>query len=63
MTAEPVTVTPATSLEAAAYLMATHGIHHLPVVDGERPVGQVGLRDLQAHGDEADARLGIGLGF
>jgi sulfide:quinone oxidoreductase len=63
MTADPLTVTPETSLEAAEYLMTSHGIHHLPVVDGERPVGQVGLRDLQASGDEADARLGIGLGF
>ena len=39
MTAEPIAVTATTSLEAASALMAEHGIHHLAVVDGERPGG------------------------
>ena len=29
------------TLDAAALLMTEHGIHQLPVVDGERPVGVV----------------------
>jgi sulfide:quinone oxidoreductase len=39
MTAEPIVVRPTAALETAETLMAEHGIHHLPVVDGERPVG------------------------
>jgi sulfide:quinone oxidoreductase len=46
MTVEPITVQPTTTLEAAAILMTEHGIHHLPVVDGERPVGMVGMREV-----------------
>jgi CBS domain-containing protein len=33
-----------TGVEAAVSLMNEHGIHHLPVVDGERPVGMLGYR-------------------
>jgi sulfide:quinone oxidoreductase len=46
MTAEPIAVSAETTLEAAAILMTEHDIHHLPVVDGDRPVGMVGLRDV-----------------
>jgi predicted transcriptional regulator len=46
MTAEPITVSPTTTLAVAKVLMADHGIHHLPVVEGERPVGMVGARDV-----------------
>ncbi len=59
MTAEPITVSATTSVEAAAFLMTEHGIHHLPVVDGERPVGMIGLRDVV----RAESLSGIGLGF
>jgi sulfide:quinone oxidoreductase len=59
MTAEPVAVPASTSVEAAVRLMNEHGIHHLPVIDGERPVGMLGYRQAvrQARG------RGIGLGF
>ncbi len=59
MTAEPVAVPTSTSVEAAVSLMNEHEIHHLPVVDGERPVGMLGYRQAvrQARG------RGIGLGF
>ena len=59
MTAEPVAVPAATRLEVAVSLMNEHGIHHLPVVDGDRPVGMLGYRQAarQAWG------RGIGLGF
>lgn len=45
MTAEPLTVSPEKPLRAAALLMVERGIHHLPVVEGERAVGMLGLRD------------------
>ena len=59
MTAEPIAVTATTSLEAAAALMTEHGVHHLAVVDGERPVGVIGTRDV-ARGAESELRLGLG---
>ena len=46
MTVEPLAVTADATLDEAALLMTEHRIHHLPVVDGERPVGVVGLRDV-----------------
>jgi sulfide:quinone oxidoreductase len=59
MTAEPVAVTADTTLEAAVTLMTEYGIHHLPVVEGERPIGMLGLRQA------ARRRRGpkVGLGF
>jgi sulfide:quinone oxidoreductase len=63
MTADPVTVTPATTREAALYLMTSHGFHHLPVVDGERLVGKIGMRDVLAPTALPGAFSGVGLGF
>jgi sulfide:quinone oxidoreductase len=60
MTAEPVAVSAATPIDAAVTLMTEYGFHHLPVVDDERPVGMLGLR--QAAGS-ARRRTRIGLGF
>ncbi len=62
MTAEPITVSAATALEAAAILMTEHRIHHLPVVEGERPVGMVGMRDV-ARSTSPRSLSGLGLGF
>jgi len=62
MTAGPVTVEEDTTLDVAEALMTEYGIHHLPVVNGERPVGMVGLRDVSRSQREAK-RLAIGLGF
>ncbi len=58
MTAEPLAVSAETPVEAALWLMAEHGIHHLPVVEGERTVGMLGFRQAA----EAQ-RTGIGLGL
>jgi sulfide:quinone oxidoreductase len=60
MTAEPVAVSAATPIEAAVTMMTEYGFHHLPVVDGERPTGMVGLRQAAR---QARGRTGIGLGF
>jgi CBS domain-containing protein len=61
MTGEPVTVSAELPLEAASLLMIEHGIHHLPVVEGDRPVGMIGMRDAMRPG--LRTRSGIGLGF
>ena len=62
MTAQPVSVSVHTPLDAAALLMTEHEIHHLPVVDRGRPVGVVGLGEVTRLG--LTARLsGVGLGF
>jgi sulfide:quinone oxidoreductase len=50
MTAEPVAVTASTSVEGAVMLMNEHGIHHLPVVEGERLVGMLGYRQAASQG-------------
>jgi sulfide:quinone oxidoreductase len=64
MTAEPIAVSRTTTLEAAAILMTEHDIHHLPVVEGERPVGTVGMRDVVRSAPPfAETRTRIGLGF
>ena len=62
MTASPITVTASTTLDKAETLMTEYGIHHLPVVENERPVGIVGLRDVTRSRRSPD-RLSIGLGF
>jgi CBS domain-containing protein len=46
MTAEPITVGPETSAEEAARIMLDHGFRHLPVIEGERAVGIVSIRDV-----------------
>lgn len=62
MTAEPIAVSANTTLEAAAILMSEHHIHHLPVVEDERPIGMVGLRDV-VRSASSEFLGGIGLGF
>lgn len=44
MTAEPVIAGPEATVDDAVMLMTEFGFHHLPVVEGGRPVGMVGLR-------------------
>jgi CBS domain-containing protein len=43
---EPVVVAPDTDVLSAVRTMLLHGIHHLPVVDGDRLVGIVDMTDL-----------------
>ncbi len=49
MTADPITATRETSVEEAGRTMLEHGFRHLPVVDGERAIGIVSIRDLAEH--------------
>jgi signal-transduction protein with cAMP-binding, CBS, and nucleotidyltransferase domain len=60
MTADPIVVTPATALDAARIVMVEHRIHHLPVVDGERPVGSIGMRDV-VPAEPVPMKVGLGL--
>lgn len=54
MTAEPVTVPPATPADEALRTMLDGGFRHLPVADGEEVVGIVSIRDLSAAGMGSD---------
>ena len=46
MTEKPLTFPEAASIERAASIMVTRGFRHLPIVDGERTIGIVSLRDV-----------------
>jgi CBS domain-containing protein len=46
MTRDPVCVGPDTSVDDALGLMLQRGFRHLPVMEGERVVGMVSIRDL-----------------
>ena len=46
MTRNPVTVAPETSVERALKIMLNGHFRHLPVMEGERLVGVVSIRDL-----------------
>ena len=52
MTADPVTVSEHTPVEEAGRIMLENGFRHLPVVEGERAVGIVSIRDLAQWGLE-----------
>lgn len=46
MTHHPETIEPVDTTEHAAVLMIHGGYRHLPVVDGDEPVGMLSIRDL-----------------
>jgi sulfide:quinone oxidoreductase len=58
MTAEPVAISSGTALAAAATLMDKYEIHHLLVVEGERPIGMLHVEDVPRH-----SAVPVGLGF
>jgi CBS domain-containing protein len=60
MTAEPVAVSRTTPIDTAVDLMTEYHIHQLPVVEDERPVGLLGLRQAAR---QQQGRTGIGLGL
>jgi CBS domain-containing protein len=49
MTADPVTATTETSIEDAGRTMLEHGFRHLPVIEGERAIGMLSIRDVAQH--------------
>jgi CBS domain-containing protein len=50
MTADPITATTETSVEEAGRTMLENGFRHLPVVEGERAVGMLSIRDVAQYG-------------
>lgn len=46
MTTNPTALSPTETVHQAYITMMSHGIHHLPVVDNEQPVGMLTLSDL-----------------
>jgi CBS domain-containing protein len=50
MTADPVTATRDTTVEEAGRTMLENGFRHLPVVDGERAIGMLSIRDVAQYG-------------
>ncbi len=46
MTSEVVSVTPSTGTRACMALMSQKKIRHLPVVDGQKVVGMISIRDI-----------------
>lgn len=46
MTRRPITVTPEMTIQETLNLMAEHKLRHLPVVEGEKLVGLINLRDI-----------------
>lgn len=55
MTPEPMAVSESTTADEAARLMVENGFRHLPVVDGDRTLGVVSLRDVMRHDLETEA--------
>lgn len=49
MSPGPLTVGPSESVENCMVLMKTHGVRHLPIVEGNVLVGVVSLRDILLH--------------
>ena len=47
MTPFPYSIESGAELERARRMMAEHDFHHLPVVDGDEPVGVISARDLE----------------
>jgi len=58
MTSDPVVVPADATAAEARLLMTRHGVHRLPVVEGGRPVGVIGLRAVTA---AVGPRIGLGL--
>ncbi|MDQ4006056.1 MAG: CBS domain-containing protein [Actinomycetota bacterium] len=58
MTANPMTVSPDTPAEEALRTMLDRNFRHLPILDGERILGIVSMRDLTAAG-VPDAQGGV----
>jgi CBS domain-containing protein len=49
MTRDPVVLRPDDSLAVAIHKMAVGGFRHVPVMDGDRPIGIVAARDVFHH--------------
>jgi len=55
MTRDPVTAGAQDAVSAVASLMIEHGFHHVPVVDGDTPIGIITTSDFAAYVSSPDA--------
>jgi sulfide:quinone oxidoreductase len=62
MTAQPIAVPASTTIQAALTLMSQHHVQQLPVLQDERPVGVLGLRQATRR-IRSHAGVGVGLGL
>lgn len=58
MTADPLTIGADTKVEDALRTMLDRGFRHLPVVEGDRVLGVVSMRDLSAAGASGEGERG-----
>ncbi|ELZ38373.1 signal transduction protein with CBS domains [Halorubrum saccharovorum DSM 1137] len=49
LTRDPITASAQDSVSAVAKMMVEHGIHHVPVVDGDKPIGIITTSDFAAY--------------
>ncbi|OYR38577.1 histidine kinase [Halorubrum sp. Ib24] len=49
MTRDPITASAQDSVSAIAAVMVEHGFHHVPVVDGDTPIGIITTSDFAAY--------------
>jgi CBS domain-containing protein len=54
MTPDPVTLAPSASPKEAAEIMLGRGFRHIPVVEGDRAIGIVSIRDVARWSTEED---------
>ena len=54
MTADPITLPPSASPKQAAEIMLENGFRHIPVIEGDRAVGIVSIRDVARWSTEDD---------
>jgi CBS domain-containing protein len=62
MTPGPITATEETTAEEAAQIMLANDFRHIPVVEGERAIGVVSIRDVLSHTVDLGAEPGAGRG-
>ena len=55
MTRDPITAGAQDSVSAVAATMVEHGFHHVPVVDGDTPIGIITTSDFAAYVSSPDA--------
>ncbi|OYR51159.1 histidine kinase [Halorubrum sp. E3] len=55
MTREPITASAQDSVSAVAATMVEHGIHHVPVVEGDEPIGIITTSDFAAYVSSPEA--------
>jgi CBS domain-containing protein len=55
MTADPITASAQDSVAAVAAMMVEHGFHHVPVVDGDEPIGIITTSDFASYVSSPEA--------